>query len=123
MTKVSIIEIVVSDMDLGRAFYCDKLGFEVKSDAYLPDVIVMEHDGVDLVLSAGKQPISIDYPDTSGTRLIFEVDDIHAAHQDYLAKGIEIIDGPRDFPPGEYMAFKDPFSNVHGLTQLREEPA
>lgn len=120
MKKVSIIEIVIADMQQGREFYCDKLGFEVKSEAYLPDVLVLEHDGVDLVMSAGKSPVSIDYPDTSGTRLIFEVDDIQAAHQDYLAKGVEIVDGPREIPPGEHMAFKDPFGNVHGLIQHRE---
>lgn len=119
MTKVSIIEIVVSDMQAGREFYVDKLGFQVKSESYLPDILVLAHDGVDLVLSAGRADIQLDYPFSSGTRLIFEVADIQAVHADYLAKGIEIVDEPRQIPPGQFLAFRDPFGNVHGLIQLR----
>jgi len=118
--NIIIIEILVPDMDAGRAFYCDKLGFNVKSEDYLPSVLVLDHEGVDLILDLASKPALIDYPESSGTMAIFQVADIEATAEDYKAKDIEIIDGPRAVPPGNFLAFKDPFGNVHGLMQLRD---
>jgi lactoylglutathione lyase len=119
MLNLIIVEILVADMETGRAFYCEKLGFKVKSEAYLPQVLVLEHEGVDLILDQAAKPAQIDYPDSSGTMAIFQTADIQAAAEDYRAKGIEIVDGPRETPPGDFLAFKDPFGNVHGLMQPR----
>jgi predicted enzyme related to lactoylglutathione lyase len=75
---------------------------------------------VDLILDLASKPAQIEYPESSGTMAIFRVEDINATAKDYRSKGIEIIDGPRETPPGIFLAFKDPFGNVHGLMQLRE---
>lgn len=73
MPNLVILDILVTDMDAGRAFYCDKIGFKVKSEDYLPDVLVLEHDGVDLVLDLVTKPAQIDYPRSAGTMAIFQV--------------------------------------------------
>ena len=76
MTKVCVIEIKVTDIEKGRDFYSTALGFKVKSEAYLPNVLVMEHDGVDLILHIAEEPASIDYPKSAQSLLFFEVPDI-----------------------------------------------
>ncbi len=118
MPNVCILEIKVADMQEGREFFCGTLGFKVKSEKYLPDVLVLEHEGVDLILQSASQPIEVEYPETSMSMLIFQADDIEATGQDFRRKGVEILDGPRPSPPGTFLAFRDPFGNVHGLMQL-----
>ncbi|TAK12072.1 MAG: hypothetical protein EPO32_09840 [Anaerolineae bacterium] len=118
MPNVCIIEIKVADMDKGRTFYEDALGMAVKMEKYLPDVLVMEHDGVDLILHVAEKPVSIDYPNSAQSLLIFAVDDIEAAAGRLRKAKAEIMDGPRPSPPGTFLAFRDPFGNVHGLMQL-----
>lgn len=120
MPNLCIVEIKVSDLDKGRDFYSNVLGFDVKSEAYLPNVLVLEHEGVDLILHIANKPIQIEYPDMAQSLLIFQVDDIDKTCEELKAHKVEIIDGPRDSPPGSFLAFKDPFGNCHGMMQLRE---
>ena len=119
MPNVCILEIKVTNMDEARAFYCDKLGFGIQSDAYLPETLVLEHEGPDLILFKSREPVEINFPDTSQSHLIFQVDDIEAIFKDWSAKGVKFYHSePEDTPPGRYMAFQDPFGNVHGLMEL-----
>ena len=120
MPSVCIIEIKIADMEEGRAFYRDKLGFQVRSENYLPNVLVLEHEGADLILHTADKPIEIDYPHSSQSLLIFQVDDIEAIAEEYRGKGVDILEAPRSSPPGTFLAFRYPFGNVHGLMQLNE---
>jgi catechol 2,3-dioxygenase-like lactoylglutathione lyase family enzyme len=121
MKSICILEIKVSDMEEARRFYCDQLGLRVKNENYLPTVLVLEHDGPDLILHTASKPAEISYPDTSMSMLIFQVDDIEALAADFKAKGITIEEGPRPSPPGAFMAFRDPFGNVHAAVELNSD--
>ena len=119
MTSVCVIEIKVADMELGRKFYTEKLGWKVKTEAYLPNVLVMEHDGVDMILHVADKPIEIDYPHSAQSLLIFQTEDAEAAHADLTAKGVDVLEPVHESPPGWAFPFKDPFGNVHMLMQLK----
>jgi catechol 2,3-dioxygenase-like lactoylglutathione lyase family enzyme len=116
--NLCIVEIKVSDMPAGRSFYTEKLGFAVKSEAYLPDVLVLEHEGVDLILHRADAPLALDYPHTAQSLLIFRTPDAEQLAADLRQKGVEILEGPRPSPPGIFLAVRDPFGNVHGFMEL-----
>ncbi|KAA3648352.1 MAG: VOC family protein [Chloroflexi bacterium] len=118
MPNVCLIEIMVPDVEAARQFYCDKLGFDIRSEAYLPDVLVLEHEGADLILIKTDKPSQLDYPHEATSVLVFEVEDIHLAEKEYKSRGVEFIREIGDAPPGLFTAFRDPWGNVHGLMQI-----
>jgi len=120
MPNVCVIEIKVTDIVKGRKFYTEVLDFEVTSEKYLPDVLVLGHEGPDLILHIAEEPIEITYPQSAQSLLFFQVADIHAADKKLKDNGVEIIEGPAESPPGPYLVFRDPFGNVHGLMEIKD---
>ncbi|MBW8011899.1 MAG: hypothetical protein FVQ83_11780 [Chloroflexi bacterium] len=121
MPKACILEIKVADMDVAWDFYCNKLGFGVQTEAYLPETLALEHDGADLILFKATKNAEIDYPHSAMSLIIFQVEDIISTAEEYKSQGIQLVEGPDEVPPGTFMAFRYPFDNVLGLMQLRSE--
>jgi uncharacterized glyoxalase superfamily protein PhnB len=107
--------------DLGRArdFYENVMGLEYKhgddDGAYFelgPDgFMVISHDTADDLLSAP----DVDHEPARGARSVLatSVEDVDAAYEELLAKGVEFIRAPEDRHWGLRCAhFKDPEGNV-----------
>jgi len=99
-----------------KRFYCDILGFGLTEE--FSEVLVLEHEGPQLVIHKAQKPAVIDYPNECQTLLVIEVRDINAAVRDFKAKGVAFVqDNPISATPGRYIGFRDPFGNVHELLQ------
>jgi len=120
MPKVCVIQINVCDMDKAIDFYCKKIGFEIHSKKYYPDIVDLVNEGIPLILYKVAKPISIDYPKVAQTLINIQTDDLEVSLKDLKSKGVELIhETPQDCPVGVYAAFKDPFGNVHELLEFR----
>ena len=119
MPKISVIQINVTDMDQGIAFYSDKLGFEVASRKYYPRIVELAHDGAIVILLKVDKPVVIDYPNVAQTLINFEVDDLATKLEEFKEKGVNLIhEEPQPCPVGVFAAFRDPFGNVHELLEM-----
>ncbi len=121
MPKVCLIQISVSDLDKAIDWYSTTLGFEVSKEHYHHPVAVdLVHEGCRLILHTADKPAYIDYPKVAQTLICIETDDLTAKMKDFKSKGVELIhDTPQKFPAGVYIAFKDPFGNVHELVEFK----
>ena len=116
---------VLFTKDLGRArdFYQNVMGLEYKQgedgvDAYFElgsdGFLLISHDTADGLLS----PADVDHEPARGARsvIVAPVEDVDAAYEELLAKGVEFIRVPEDRPWGLRCAhFKDPEGNVWEL--------
>ena len=114
LDQIGQISIRVHDIERAVAFYRDGLGLEFLFDAG-PLAFLMCGD-VRLMLA---KPESDEFDHPSST-LYFRVDDIHAARDELLGRGVPFDDEPHliaKMPDHElWMAFfRDPDRNVHGL--------
>jgi len=120
MPKICVVQINVTDMDLAIDFYCNNLGFEVKSKQYYPDIVRLDHEGFFLLLYRVSEPAHIHYPHVAQTMINIQTDDLAASLRDLKSKGAELIhETPQACPAGIYAAFRDPFGNVHELLEFR----
>jgi lactoylglutathione lyase len=112
MPKICVISIYVSNMELAKQFYCEKLGFEV-SQEYDETLVELEHEGIPVILQQVEQSAQTDYPNHSQVVLGLQTDNLVHSIAEMTSKGIEVIyDTPQPCPPGYYSAIKDPFGNV-----------
>jgi catechol 2,3-dioxygenase-like lactoylglutathione lyase family enzyme len=116
-----IAQIALSVQDVSRStkFYRDKLRLPFLFDA--PGLAFFQCGDIMLMLSRPSAP-EFDHP--SGV-LYFQVDDITAAHQALLERGVPFIDAPHVVhraPEMElWMAFfRDPDSNVLAIRMVRK---
>jgi|GEM_PF-780716 len=127
--RVGIVQINVTDLDEAWQFYVDTLGlrgnwvmgrgnpFELQMGSDTPTVLVYQ------VQSAVKR----NYPNETGVTLVFYTDDIRSTVTEWKAKGVSFVPIPwaRDesgiagTPFGPFIAFEDPFGNVHELLEPR----
>ncbi|MBN2379401.1 VOC family protein [candidate division WOR-3 bacterium] len=118
MPEICVVQFNVSDMDEALDFYCSKLGFEVKKKDY-EDLILLDHEGVSVLLCKVDKPHQIDYPKVAQTVVNFKVRDLRKEMADLKAKGVEFIHSePQQCPVGIYAAIRDPFGNVHELVEF-----
>lgn len=121
MPKVCMIQISVSDLDKAIDWYCKTLGFEVSKEHYhRPVAVDLVHEGCRLILHTADKPAQIDYPYVAQTLICIETEDLIATVSDLKTKGVEFIhETPQKFPAGVYIAFRDPFGNVHELVEFK----
>ena len=116
MRKVRMLQINVTDVARAKSFYCGLLGFKCKEE--YDDILVLEHEGPDLVIHRVSRPASIAYPDACQTLLVFETRNIDDEVARLKEKGVEFIQqAPVTATPGRYIGFRDPFGNVHELLE------
>jgi len=121
MPKICIIQINVSDLDKAMDWYCKTLGFEISKEHYnYPVAVDLIHEGCRLLLHKADKPTHIDYPDVAQTLICIQTDNIIANMNDLKSKGVELIhETSQNFPDGLYIAFRDPFGNVHELVEFK----
>jgi len=137
MVKIANAHLWVHDQDEALAFYTQKLGMEVRTDATMPEMgnfrwLTVGPAGqpdVAIVLMAIPGPPIMD-PDTAeqvrglmakgfaGT-VFLTTDDCRADYEQLTARGVEFTEAPSERPYGIDSGFRDPSGNSIRLTQVR----
>lgn len=111
-------KIKVADMDEALNFYSGILGFIVHSKKHYPNSVVLENDGIALILSKSERPKYINYPNVEYTGITFQVNHLDATVNRLNAKGVEFLHtSPQKVGVGIANKFRDPFGNVHSLLE------
>ena len=138
MMRIANAQLWVHDQDDALAFYTEKLGFEVRTDATLPElgnfrwltVAPVGQEDVAIVLMAipgapvmdeatADQVRSLMGRGFAGT-VFLTTDDCRAAYEEMKARGVEFVDAPEERPYGIDCGFRDPSGNHLRLAQLFE---
>lgn len=136
MITLGSTQLWVRDQDEAVDFWTRKVGFEVRSDATVPElgfrwVTVAPVDGsVDIVLmaipdepvmSADDQAKVEELMSKGFAGTVFLVtDDCQASYEDLKARGVEFTEAPERRPYGIDAGFRDPSGNAARLTQITE---
>jgi predicted enzyme related to lactoylglutathione lyase len=138
MIRLSSAQLWVHDQDEALAFYTGKLGWEVRSDATVPELgnfrwLTVGPAGqpdIAVTLMAIPGPPVMD-PETAeqvrtlmakgfaGT-LFLTTDDAHASYEELKGRGVEFTEPPEERPYGIDSGFRDPSGNSFRLTQVKE---
>lgn len=116
--KLELVNVPVSDVDRAKAFYVEKVGFNLDNDATVSDEIrfvQLTPPGSACSISIGtglarKEPGSVE-----GLQLV--VEDIHAARAELVGRGVDVSD-VSVFPWGSFVFFSDPDGNGWAVQQL-----
>jgi uncharacterized glyoxalase superfamily protein PhnB len=138
MIRITTTQVWVHDQDEALAFYTEKLGFEVRMDATLPEmgnfrwltVGPVGQPDVSIVLMAipgapvmdeqtAEQVRTLMAKGFAGT-VFFTTDDCQASYEELKARGVEFVEAPEERPYGIDTGFRDPSGNHFRLTQVRE---
>ena len=120
MPKICVIQINVSDMEKAIDFYCNKLGFEINTKKYYPNIVELAHDGIPLILYKVQKNTVIDYPNSAQTLFNIQTENLKETLIDLKDKGVALIhEKPQKCPVGVYAAFRDPFGNVHEFVEFQ----
>jgi catechol 2,3-dioxygenase-like lactoylglutathione lyase family enzyme len=124
ITNISLMSVFVNDIDEAKAFYTDKLGFELKTDVKLPDfrwctVCHPDHPELELQLALPGPPLdeeataAIKRMMAKGTMHGFGIatDDCRKTFAELTAKGVEYIQEPSDRPYGVEAVLRDNSGN------------
>ncbi len=138
MIRLSTAQLWVHDQDEALAFYTERLGWEVRTDATLPELgnfrwLTVGPAGqpdIDVVLMAIPGPPVMDDQTAAQVRelmakgfagtIFLTTDDCRAAYDELKGRGVEFIDEPEERPYGIDASFRDPSGNNIRLTQVRE---
>lgn len=122
--KLELVPIPVSDVDRAKAFYAEKVGFEVDldvnaaNDPRVPDtirVVQLTPPGSACSISIGTG--IVDTPPGSVQGLHLVISDIEAARAELVEQGVEIGE-VQDLGGVLYASFDDPDGNGWTLQQL-----
>ena len=118
MPSIATISIYVDDMNAAVDFYTGQLGFRVASRP-APVIVVLESEGVGLVLCQAERRIPQSYPTGTGTVIgLVTPDAAAAATRLASAKADLVIKEPEPFPAGRFIAVRDPAGNVIELLEF-----
>jgi catechol 2,3-dioxygenase-like lactoylglutathione lyase family enzyme len=129
---LEVVVVPVSDVDRAKAFYADKLGFEVDHDTKISEeyrVVQLTPPGSDCSIVLGKGLVDMTPGSLKGLQLV--VNDIRAARARLVERGVEVDEiqvvgasGPRPAQDGEdldnvgFVFFGDPDGNGWAVQQI-----
>lgn len=126
--------IYVLDQDSAKAFYTEKLGFEVREDARLGDfrwltVAPKGQPDTCMVLFAIKPGPTMNEEQAASLRAlvqagvlgggVLQTDDCRRDYEELRARGVEFLREPKEMPYGIEAVLKDDSGNFFSLTQRR----
>ena len=137
LTQMTHSQVYVLDQDEALDFYVGKLGLELNTDADLgfmrwltvnvpgePDrQILLEKPGPPAHDDATAEQIrELVTKGAMGAAAILTTDDVHAAYETLVARGVEFTERPTERFYGTDCGFRDPFGNHLRLTQPKQGP-
>jgi catechol 2,3-dioxygenase-like lactoylglutathione lyase family enzyme len=124
------------DQQRTKAFFTEKLDFEVRSEVAMGDMTwvtvgAKEQEGVELALMSLDGP-GLDPESAEALKKLvgkgvmgagaFRTDDCRGDYETFRARGVEFIQEPQERPYGIEAIFRDDNGNWYSLTQRNEEP-
>ena len=105
LSRIGIVMLGVQDLARSVGFYRDGLGLALQGE--VPGFTFLDGGGVTLALS---QPLAVAIAQVVGaTELVFNVEDVRAAHRELQAKGVVFLNEPRNVNGRDWAAnFADP---------------
>jgi uncharacterized glyoxalase superfamily protein PhnB len=137
MIKIANAQLWVHDQEEALAFYTEKLGFEVRTDATLPElgdfrwltVGPPNQEEVSIVLMAIPSEPVMDADTAEQVRqlmakgfagtVFLTTDDCQASYEELRDRGVEFTEAPEERPYGIDSGFRDPSGNSFRLTEVR----
>lgn len=119
ISRMRFASITVTDIDVAKDFYVNKLGFRIQVEMPLPggNQFVM----VSPIAGGSSLVFSLPMPGRQHTpisSISFETDDVQATYDELVAGGVTFPKPPADTPWGGVEAvFEDPFGNRFMLQQ------
>jgi len=115
--KIELLPVPVSDVDRAKAFYVERAGFVADHDHTVSEDVRF----VQLTPPGSACSIAIgtgltDAP-VGSARAQLVVDDIHAAHAELRARGVDVGD-VETFPWGSFVFFADPDGNRWSVQEV-----
>jgi predicted enzyme related to lactoylglutathione lyase len=116
---ISVVSVLVNDVNRAIDFYCNKLGWEKTADVAMDEqsrwvTVAPPNEKAAFTLTKGGPTWSADrVGGFSG--VIVEVDDVFAAHDQLKQRGVEFAEPPRNEPWGGWAMFVDSEGNTHGM--------
>lgn len=128
-TTLGMIAIVVDDYDSAIAHYTNDLGFTLIEDKALsPEkrwvVIAPSSSGARILLAKaanGQQEAAIGNSTGGRVGFFLYTDNFTETYQNYLERGIEFIEQPRNESFGQVVVFRDKYGNKWDLIENRVE--
>ena len=131
ISRLNHVNVFVLDQERAKAFYTEKLGFELRNDATLDGfrwLTVGPKDQKDLnILLAYPAPPMFSPEDAETVRGlvakgaisggVFETSDIARDYEELTAKGVTFLQEPAERPYGIEALFRDDSGNWFSLTQ------
>jgi predicted enzyme related to lactoylglutathione lyase len=139
MIKLSTAQLWVRDQDEALDFYTNKLGWELRSDASLPElgdfrwltVGPPDQPDISVVLMAIPGPPVMDADTAAQVRdlmskgfagtVFLTTEDCRADYERLKSRGVEFTEAPEERPYGIDAGFRDPSGNALRLTQIRAD--
>ena len=116
--KLELVAVPVTDVDRAKSFYADKVGFNADHDHRVSDEIrfvQLTPPGSACSIALGTGITDAKPGDARGLQLV--VADIHAAHAELTARGVQVSE-VQEFPWGSFVFFDDPDGNGWAVQQL-----
>lgn len=131
--KFEVVVVPVTDVDRAKAFYAEKLGFDVDHDTRIRDevrVVQLTPPGSACSIVLGKGVVEMQPGSLKGLQLV--VEDVRAARTELVDRGVEIgevqvlgASGSRPARDGEdlnhvgFVFFNDPDGNGWAVQEVR----
>ena len=135
--RMSHATIFVDNQEEALAFYRDKLGFQVHTDAMVGEdfrwltINTPEQPDFEIVLMEPKGGMLMDEATATQLRAIlakgvlgagvFNTDDCRGTYEEMKSKGVQFVSEPAERPYGIEAVFKDNSGNWFSLTQPNED--
>jgi predicted enzyme related to lactoylglutathione lyase len=133
--RLAYSHIYVLDQERAKAFYTEKLGFEVRDDVTLGDfrwltVAPKTQPDAAIVLMPLKETHLMDADDVRALKKLLEkgvlgggvldVDDCQKTYEELKAKGVVFAREPKEMPYGVEALMRDDSNNFFSVTQRRK---
>jgi uncharacterized glyoxalase superfamily protein PhnB len=138
MIKIASAQLWVHDQDEALAFWTQKVGMEVRTDATLPEmgdfrwltvgpvgqpevaIVLMAIPGPPVMDDQTKAEVGNLMAKGFAGTVFLTTDDCKASYEDLKARGVEFTTEPEEMPYGIDSGFRDPSGNSIRLTELRD---
>ena len=128
ITQLTHITILVKDIDEALKFYTEKLGFDLHTDAVMPDgfrwvtVCPKGQKDMEFALMQAQTPEELERVGAQVGQQslgIFETKDCKKTYQELKAKSVRFLGEPKEEPWGTGVGFEDLYGNKFYLNESR----